>query len=111
MFELEIGDKTYKFNCKLGVTIKIKNKFGKPFMELIKELGDMDIQDMIKLLHCALVDDTITYKEFETELSENAGLLDLIGAIQVLVRKIQDPKLEVRTIQDELKNEMTETLQ
>lgn len=109
MLEYKIGDVEYQFNCKLGATLNIKNKFNKPFKDVVSNLATFDIPDLIKLLHATIINE-VTYKEFETAVYDNLGMMELYDLIQLLIKKIQYPNLTEEEIDKKLdeKNAMTE---
>lgn len=111
MFEYKIGETTYEFNCKLGTTIKIKNKFGKKFQDVVKELGNFDIPELVKFLHTAVKGD-VELTAFEENVYDNLGMMELYDLVQLLVKKIQYPELDEEEIDKKLeekeKNLMTE---
>ena len=102
MFEELIGEVTVLFNCKLGTTLKIKNKFNKPFMQVVQGLDTMDVPDLIKMLYCAVGEDAMKMNEFEALILDNLGLMELYDLVQKLVKKIQYPSLNFEEIDAKL---------
>lgn len=104
MFEEMIGSMLIAFNCKLGTTVKIKTKFGKPFMQVIQGIETLDTLELIKILYCGVDKEVISYNDFETLVLEEIGLMDLYELVQKFVKKIQYPGLSFEEI-DEKMNE------
>lgn len=100
--EKQIGETTYTFNVKLGVTIKIKKAFGKPFNQVLAEIDKFDVEDLIKLLFCGIDETQHTRDEFKENILENVGLMDLYELVQSFIKKIQYPGLTEEEIDKKL---------
>lgn len=96
----KIGNEEYDFNVKLGVTIEIKKTFKKSFNQVLSEIENFDIPDLIKLLHCGIKD--IPYEEFEENVLNNIGLMELYELVQSFVKQIQYPGLTEEEIDKKL---------
>lgn len=98
-----IGNTTYTFNVKLGVTIKIKKAFNKPFNQVLGNMENYDVEDLIKLLYCGIDPEKHTKQEFENAVLENVGLMELYELVQSFLKKIQYPGLTEEEIDEKLK--------
>ena len=99
--EIIIGDVTYEVNTKLGTTVIIAKTFKRKYNDVVQRLGTMDIDDMIKFLHCAVKDD-ITLDEFKDKVYDNLGIGDIGEMIMELVKRIQYPNLTLEEIDERL---------
>lgn len=97
-----IGDKELEFNVKLGTTIKIKKAFNKPFNAVLGSLDKLDVDELIKLLYCGLNETQISKEEFSTLCYDNLGLMELYELVQLFIKKIQYPGLEIEEIDKKL---------
>lgn len=98
----EIGGREFDFNCKLGVTVRIKSKFKKTYNQLVEELEKLDATDMVALLYCGLSPEQITESEFINHCFETVGLGDLTDAIAWFIKQIQYPGLTEDEIEKKL---------
>ena len=96
-----IGDNTYEFSTKLGTTVKIHKTFKRKYNDVVKRLGSMDVDDMIKFLHCAIIGD-VTLDEFSDDVYENLGIGDVGDMVMELVKRIQYPNLTIEEIDEKL---------
>ena len=103
----EIGNKEYEFNVKLGVTIEIKKKLNKSFNQVLNEMDKMDVADLIKLLYCG-VNKEIPYSDFEQDVLDNIGLMELYELVQSFIKKIQYPGLTEEEIDKKLEEKNLE---
>ncbi len=104
MFEIKIGDETYEFSCKLGVTKKIKQKFQKPFNVVIGEISEYDVPELIKFLYAALITE-MDYKDFEKLIYDNLGVMELTEHVILLIKKLQYPTLSEEEIDKKLEEQ------
>ena len=107
----QIGEVEYEFNCKLGVCIEIKKKFGKSFTEVISNLEKLDVEDLIKFLYCG-IDKSITLDNFKENLLDNIGLMELYELVQSFIKQIQYPGLDEEEIDKKIieKNQKAQTM-
>ncbi len=98
----QIGEKEFDFNCKLGVTVRIKSKFKKSYNQVVEDLDKMDTVDMVSLLYCGLKQDQISESEFTNYVFENCGMGDLTDAIAWFIKQIQYPGLSEDEIEKKL---------
>ena len=96
-----IGDNTYEFSTKLGTTVKISKAFKRKYNDIVKRLGTMEVDDMIKFLHCALIGD-VELEEFTEDIYENIGLGDVAEMLMELVKRIQYPNLTIEEIDEKM---------
>lgn len=104
----EIGGNSYEFNTKLGTTLKIKKKFNKPFNMVLDGIDKMDVEDLIKLLHCGLNEDDVSLNDFKEHLLETIGLMELYDLVQSFIKQIQYPGLTDEEIDAKLKEKNQE---
>ena len=99
---INIGDKELELNVKLGVTIKIRKKFNKPFNQVLSSLDKMDIDDYIKLLYCGVKEDEMSLEDFRDLIYDNLGMMELYELIEKFIKKIQYPGLTEEEIDRKL---------
>lgn len=104
---LDINGKEFDFNCKLGVTVRIKSKFKKSYNELLNELEKLDAEKMVELLYCGLSQEQITESDFKAYVFDNCGMGDLTDYVAWFVKQIQYPGLS----EDEIEKKLVEKRQ
>lgn len=99
---LKIVDREFDFNCKLGTCIKIKNKFGKNYNQIINDIDKLDVNDLIKLLYCGLDKEQISEDDFRSYLLDNCGMGDLYDYVSWFIKQLQYPGLTEDEIEKKL---------
>lgn len=99
---LDINGKELEFSTTLGVTVKIKQKFKKPYTQLLSELDRLDPEEMINLLYCGIKPDQMTETEFKAFMYDNCGMGDLTDAVTWFIKQIQYPGLSEEEIEKKL---------
>lgn len=109
----EINGTEYKFNVKLGTTIKIKKAFGKSFNNVLSDLDKMDVEDLIKLLYCGINEEEHSKEDFKNAILENVGLMELYEIVQSFIKQIQYPGLTEEQIDKKIieKNQQAQAMQ
>lgn len=104
----EIGGREFEFNVKLGTTLKIKKKFNKSFNQVLGEIDKLDVEDLIKLLHCGLNEEEIKLDDFKAHLLDTIGLMELYELVQSFIKRIQYPGLTEEEIDKKIKEKNQE---
>ena len=100
--ELQIKDKTFDFDCRLGTAIKIKSEFNKTYTEIINEIDKLDVNNMINLLYCGLDKNEVDKTEFRKYILDNCGMADLYDYISWFIKQLQYPGLSEEEIEKKL---------
>lgn len=86
-----IGERQFVLSEKILTAKNIQKCFAKPFLKVVKSIGDMDIDQHIAFLACGLKDGSS--EEFKQVMLENAGLSEIVEAVTELTLAIQYPGL------------------
>lgn len=100
--EYKIGERDFDFNCKLGVTMRIKSKFKMTYNQIIDKLETLDVDQLIDLMYCGLAQDQILDVEFKEYIYNNIGMGDLMDAVTWFMKQIQYPGLGEEEIEKKL---------
>ena len=103
-----IGGNEFTFNTKLGTTLKIKKRFNKPFNAVLENIDKMDVEDLIRLLHCGIDENETPLNDFKDHLLETIGLMELYELVQSFIKQIQYPGLSDEEIDAKLKEKNLE---
>ncbi len=96
--EIKIGNKNYELKTNLFVVKKMQGTFKKPFTKIIENLGNMELEEQIKLLLCGSKEDDRA--EIETAIYENLGFNDLLEKLQDFIMQIQYHGLSKEEIEE-----------
>lgn len=86
-----IGDRQFVLSEKILTAKNIQKQFGKPFLKVVKSIGEMNVDEHIAFLTCGLKD--TSPDEFKEILNENVGYSEIIEAVTELTLAIQYPGL------------------
>ena len=119
--EMEILNKKYQLSLKLGVCSQISKSLNRPYMKVVHEIQDLDIEELTKIIYCAILNkEEIKYEDFRKEImdSESLGVSELYKKVLRILTRLQKPSLtdeefdkKVEEETEKVKNETIEKLE
>ena len=100
--ERQIGNKTFNFETVLRTTLKIKQKFKKPYNTVIENIDKLEADELAWLLYCGIDKSEISEQDFTNYLLDNIGMDELIDDVMWFVKQIQYPGLTEEEIEKKL---------
>lgn len=94
---IKVNENEYELNTKLGTCIEIQKAFKKPYLKVIENVMELNLEDQIKFIACGL-----TYKESKDEFKEDileCGIDTLVEIIEQYVDALQYPGLTEEEIE------------
>ncbi len=98
MYTIKIGKEEIELSCKLGVTKDIKKAMGKSYMDVMRSMDKLDIDDIIKFLHCGVEKTGYTLSEFKELVYDNCGVAELYEHAGNFIKKLQYPHMTIEEI-------------
>lgn len=83
---IEVGKNEYELKTKLGISIKLEQKFKLPLREIFNNVERAEITEIISIL--AISADKVNDKDFKNDLTENWDYTDLQNAVQELLTRL-----------------------
>lgn len=87
---------------KLQTALNIQKRFSKPYLAVARNIGNMQVEELISYLGCGLRGNVMSIDEFKPLVLENMGLGDLFDAVSGLTLAIQYPGLTEDEIEKKL---------
>lgn len=117
---ITVGNNTYDLQTKLGVSIKIEQKFKQPLTQIFANIDNAEIPEMISILAIAAGKhgDPKVYNEFEADILDNWDYTDLqLAGTELIVNLLYsgteeqiEKKLEKFPASEDQKNAFREML-
>ncbi len=94
---IEVNEKEYELNTKLGTCLEIQKAFKRPYLKVIENIMELNLEEQIKFIACGL-----TYRESKTEFKEDileCGIDTLVEIIEQYIDALQYPGLTEEEIE------------
>lgn len=93
---ININDKEFEINTKLGTTFKIEERFKKPYLKILSDIENLTAKEQLGLITCGLnKDDEVEFKNCINEF----GLGKLSEILEEFVDALQYPGLNSEEIE------------
>ena len=101
-------DKDYEVKATLGTIRDIERAFGKPFFELINDIGKMKTEEQIKLLYVGVrkAHPDMTEENFIALCEDNIGIGDLMEYLEKYFYSLQYPGLSETEVQERIEKKL-----
>lgn len=89
----------------LRVAMNIQKKFRKPYLQVLSNIEELDLEEQIKILFCGIElgkDNNIIFEDFKNYVLDNIGLEQLENYLESFINSIQYPGLSEEEIEKKL---------
>lgn len=89
----------------LRVAMNIQKKFRKPYLQILSNIEELDLEEQIKILFCGIElgkDNSISFEDFKNYVLDNIGLEQLENYLESFINSIQYPGLSEEEIEKKL---------
>lgn len=89
----------------LRVAMNIQKKFRKPYMSILKDIEELDLEEQIKILYCGIElgnNKEISFEELKNYILDEVGLEELGETIESFITGLQYPGLSEEEIEKKL---------
>lgn len=103
---MKINYKDEELECitTLRVAMNIQKEFKKPYMAVLKNLEDLDLEEQIKILYIGikLTNNELKFEDFKNYILDEVGLEQLGTYLEEFVNGLQYPGLTEEEIEKKL---------